>query len=143
MKWTFDHSRLPVYLQVAVEGVANIDDLRRLLEQLLESEFWHPGMSILVDLGGLKPTQQDKHSLIQDLIRYFVDRRKDIGKSCIATVHPAADAYNYIRRFEYGTRLRRSEVVVRNFMDSNHAAEWLTNHAGMCGGESETDPDAF
>ena len=105
MKWTFDHSRLPAFLQVSFEGQASVDDAHALLDEAL--------------------------------IRYFVERRYDIGKSCIATVRPSPSAYNNIRQFEYGIRLRGSEAVVRNFMSTHNAAEWLTNHAGMCGVDAQ------
>ena len=127
MKWTFDHSRLPAFLQVSVEGQASVDDAHALLDELLESEFWRPGLAVLVDIS----------RMMQALIRYFVERRYDIGKSCIATVRPSPSAYNNIRQFEYGIRLRGSEAVVRNFMSTHNAAEWLTNHAGMCGVDAQ------
>jgi hypothetical protein len=133
MKWTFDHSLLPSYVKVSVEGQASVDSARKLLDQLTGSDFWHPGMSVLFDISGLAPMGTDKNAILQDLIRYFVEHRQIIGKGCIATVRPDPDAYNNIRQFEYGIRLRGSEVVVRNFMDASNAAEWLTNHAGMCG----------
>ena len=133
MKWTFDHSQLPAFLRVFVEGKASVGDARALLDELIESDRWHPGMSVLVDISGLPSSDGERHTIIQDLIRYFVEHRKEIGKSCIATVRPSAEAYNYIRQFEYGIRLRGSEAVVRNFMNERHATDWLTNHAGMCG----------
>jgi hypothetical protein len=137
MKWTFDHSRLPAFLQVSVEGQASVDDAHALLDELLESEFWRPGLAVLVDISRMLPTGADRHVIIQALIRYFVERRYDIGKSCIATVRPSPSAYNNIRQFEYGIRLRGSEAVVRNFMSTHNAAEWLTNHAGMCGVDAQ------
>ena len=137
MKWTFDRSQLPSYVKVSVEGQASVDGARALLDQLIESEFWHPGMSVLVDISGLSAIGTDKHAILQDLIRYFVEHQKIIGKSCVATVRPSPDAYNNIRQFEYGIRLRGSEVVVRNFMNVHNAAEWLTNHAGMCGVDAQ------
>jgi hypothetical protein len=136
MKWTFDHSQLPVYVRVIVEGKANINDARALLDELVLSELWHPGMSVLVDISEMPPTGDDRFAIIQDLIQYFIERRQDIGKSCIATVRPRAEAYNYIRQFEYGIRLRGSEAIVRNFMNTGNAADWLTNHAGMCGADA-------
>jgi hypothetical protein len=135
MKWTFDHSSLPVYLRVIVEGRANVDDARALLDELLESELWRPGMCILADISGLLPTAPDRQTMIQELVRYFIERQQHIGKSCIATVRPRAEAYNYIRQFEYGIRLRGSEAVVRNFINPDHAIDWITNHAGMCGAD--------
>lgn len=133
MKWTFDHSHLPVYVRVIIEGSVSIVDAYALMDELLDSERWHPGMSILVDLNNVLPASDNWHLIIKDLIGYFIDRRNIIGKCCIATVRPHAEAYNYIRQFEYGIRLRGSEVVVRNFINSDHASEWLMNHAGMCG----------
>ena len=135
MKWTLDPSQLPVYLQLSVEGKANADEVRKLMDDLIGSDPWHPGMSLLVDISGLQPTGDERNAIIQDLVRYFIERRQDIGKSCIATVRPRAEAYNYIRQFEYGIRLRGSEAVVRNFMNARHAAQWLTNHAGTCGSD--------
>ena len=137
MKWTFDHSQLPVYLRVIVEGKVSVDDARALMDELVNSQQWHPGMSILVDISELPPTSDNWQVIVRELIRYFVERRHDIGKSCIATVRPHAEAYNYIRQFEYGIRLRGSEAVVRNFVNADHAAEWLMNHAGMCGANAK------
>ena len=122
---------------VSVEGQANVDDARALLDQLTGSERWHPGMSVLIDISGLSPMGTDRHEIIPELIRYFIERKHVIGKSCFATVRPSPDAYNNIRQFEYGIRLRGSEAVVRNFVNAHNAAEWLTNHAGMCGVEAK------
>ena len=108
------------------------------MDDLISSERWHPGMSVLIDTSGIPPTGSNRNAIIEDLIRYFIERKQDIGKSCIATIRPRSDAYNYIRQFEYGIRLRGSEAVVRNFMSESHAADWLKNHAGMCGVETET-----
>jgi hypothetical protein len=136
MKWTFDHSRLPVYLQVTVEGKPSAEEVIALWDEMTMSGLWHPGMSVLLDSSKLAPMGTDGSRIIQDLIRYFIERREQIGKSCIAMVRSNAETYSYVRQFEYGIRLRGSSVVVRNFASPEHAAEWLTNHAGMCGVEA-------
>jgi len=133
MKWTLDHSGLPAYLHVTVEGKATAEDALALLDELVSSENWHPGMSVVVDKTNLLPLGNDGSRIVQHLVRGFIEHHEKIGKSCIATVHPKNETYNYVRQFEYGIRLRGSAAVVRSFADFDRAVEWVRNHAGMYG----------
>jgi hypothetical protein len=137
MKWTFDHSQMPVCVRVDVEGDATLEGTFALWNEIITSDAWHPGMSVLLDITNLSQFGGGGSQIMQKLIGYFIEHREEIGKSCIAIVRPNPEVYNYGRQFEYGIRLRGSAVVVRNFLNVEHASEWLANNARLSGGVTE------
>ena len=131
MKWTFNHSRLPVYLRVDVEGSISADEMAAFWSDLIAQPDWRPGTSILIDNVRLDPLGPNAPDVIKTSTTFFIENQDAIGPSCIAIVRTTAEIYLYSRQFEYALRLRGSSVVVRNFGDETAAIEWLTDHAAM------------
>ena len=127
MKWTLDHSFLPVYLRVAIQGKSTAAANRALWEALLSHEDWRPGTSILFDVTGMEQLGDSANEITEASITYFVENKERIGPSCIAVVRGHNEINGYSNRFQYALRLRGSSVVVRNFADETSAVEWLAH----------------
>ena len=133
MKWKFDHSRIPVYFRVDVEGSVSADEMAAFWSELIAHPEWRPGTSILIDNNHLEPLGPGAPEIIKRSTSFFIENQSAIGPSCIAIVRTTAEIYLYSRQFEYALRLRGSSVVVRNFGDEGAAIEWLTDHASING----------
>jgi hypothetical protein len=127
MKWTIDHSNLPVFIRVDADGIASSKDNIALWSELLDLSDWKPGVSVLIDNRELEPPRIGSSQMIMDLTQFFIDRKDRIGSACIAIIRISSEGYAYNRQFEYGLRLRGSEVIVRNFSDENEAISWLSD----------------
>jgi hypothetical protein len=130
MKWTIDHSNLPVYLRVNVEGKPTVESNRALWDEILKSEAWTPGTSVLFDSGRLEPLGPEANHLTQESVRYFIEYADEIGPSCIAVFRARPETYSYSRQFQYAIRLRGSAVIVRRFSDEQAAIDWLNILSG-------------
>ena len=131
MKWTFDNSGLPAFVRIAVEGKATVEESRALWTELITSKEWKPGTAVLVDaqVDESGPGTSERVHKVADL---FIEKRDQIGPSCIAVVRRRPERYRYSRQFEYSIRLRGSPVAIRNFTDEASAVEWLKHSDGMC-----------
>jgi len=127
MKWTIDHSRLPVFIRVDVDGTASSEDNIALWSALLSLNEWQPGTSVLIDNRKLEPPRIGSSQMMMDLTQFFIQRKEKIGPACIAIIRTSSEGYAYSRQFEYGLRLRGSEVIVRNFGDEKEAVAWLSD----------------
>jgi hypothetical protein len=55
MKWTVDQSHLPAFVSVETSGDPEPKDFVSMWREILSSEFWRPGIPVLVDNQKLKP----------------------------------------------------------------------------------------
>ena len=138
MKWTFDHAGLPAYVRVSVDGNATAEDSRALWQELIALPEWKPGTSVLIDNRSLEPMGFKNAEMVREVADLFVEKKDEIGASCIAVVRKEPERYSYSRQFEYSIRLRGSPVIVRNFFDEAAAIEWLKNSEGICGANRTT-----
>ena len=142
MKWNIDHSNLPVYVRVTVEGQPAVEDNRAMWDEILASEHWKPGTSILYDNSRLDALGTTATRITEESVRYFIEREAEIGPTCIAVYRGTRDIPTYSRQFQYAIRLRGSSVIIRNFADEDAAVEWLSILAIKFGPESEQSSTA-
>jgi hypothetical protein len=129
MKWLIDNSSLPKYIRVSVSGEFAPDGYRAMWNDIIGSVNWRAGTSVLIDNSGLKPLGPVAGKYIEDAVRYFVEKRIEIGPACIAIFLSGPEIFRFSRVFEYAIRMRGSGAVVRNFADESSAIEWL-EHCG-------------
>jgi hypothetical protein len=142
MKWTIDHSCLPAYLRVTIEGDPTAESNFALWDELLLHDSWTPGRSVMFNVTALQEMGPAANEITQLAIQYFIENEKRIGPSCIAVVRGERGANSYSRQFQYALRLRGSSVVIRYFADEDAAAEWLMHisRTDVNGTHSEIDP---
>jgi hypothetical protein len=136
MKWTFDNAGLPLYVGVSVEGKATVEECRALWRELISLKEWKTGMSVLIDNRGLESMGSAGAQIVSEVSGFFIEKKDDIGPSCIAIVRKPSEFHSYARQFEYSIRLRGSPVIVRSFTDEKSAVDWLEISEGMCGVET-------
>ena len=125
MDWTIDYSPLPVYIRVATAGVATIKGSKVMWDEILASENWVSGTSILFEHSAARPQGTEGYHLTQEMTRYFSEKVAEIGDSCLAVILADRDVYHYVSQFQYAIRLRGSAVIIRSFADERAAVEWL------------------
>jgi len=125
MDWSIDYSTLPVYVRVATSGVTTVEDTKAMWNELLASEDWSRGMSILLESTEVRPAGTEGYHLTQEMARYFIERMAEIGESCIAFVRADRDIFNYTSQLQYAIRMRGSSVIIRSFGNEQAAIDWL------------------
>jgi hypothetical protein len=125
MDWTIDYSPLPVYVRVATGGMATAEGSRVMWDEILNSEHWVPGTSVLFRHLAARLQGTEGYRLTQGLTRYFAEKVAEIGDSCLAVILVDSDVYHYLSQFQYAIRMRGSSVIVRSFTDEQTAIEWL------------------
>jgi hypothetical protein len=125
MDWSIDYSPLPVYVRVATSGVATVEDTKAMWNELLASENWSGGTSVLLESTEIRPAGTEGYHLTQEMARYFIERMAEIGESCVAFVRADRDVFNYISQLQYAIRMRGSSVIIRSFGNEQAAVEWL------------------
>lgn len=128
MRWTLDHSRAPFFIRVIVEGTPSVEATLELWDELLGCEEWRPDTSVLIDNSGLDSGWVDP-DILDALAKYLISKQRSIGNGRIAMLGSTSDVNPYGRQLEYGLKLRRVSVLVRNFGDERAAIDWLTSHA--------------
>jgi hypothetical protein len=128
MKWTVDQSHLPAFVSVETSGDPEPKDFVSMWREILSSEFWRPGIPVLVDNQKLKP-MKDPDAFTTDAIDFFSDNVESFGATCVAAVSSLPDNFKYARQFQYGIRLKGSDVVLQIFGSRTQAVEWLDHYS--------------
>ena len=124
MKWTIDKSRLPAFVRVETSGKPDLDGLISMWDDIVDSAFWEPGLTILID--DRKLTQiPEPDKFTEATIEFFAENKETIGHACIAALSSQRDSFKYARQFQYGIRLRGSEAVIQLFISETQALQWL------------------
>jgi hypothetical protein len=129
MKWNIDSSSMPSYLHVETDGEPTSESFAAMWDEILQSDFWHPGFTVLIDNRKLKPFK-DADAVTTSSIDYFAKNNARIGKACISVVSSRPENFKYARQFQYGTRLHGCDAVLQVFGTETQAVEWL-NHFSL------------
>jgi len=125
MDWKIDYSPLPIFIRVVTGGTATAEDNKAMWDEILASEHWAPGTSVLLENAAARPTGTDGYHINQEMTRYFAERVDEIGNGCLAIMQADRDIYNYVSQFQYAIRMRGSSVIIRSFSDAPTASQWL------------------
>ena len=130
MEWIIDSGSMPLYLRVETNGEASEEDFAAMWDAILGSESWRPGLPVLMDNRKLEPIK-DPGPFTMSGIEYFAINASLVGKACIATISLRPENLKYSRQFQYGTRLRGSDVVLQIFGSETQAVDWLTHYGSI------------
>ena len=106
-------------------------------DEILESDFWRPGLTVLMDNRKLKPLK-DADAFTHAGIEYFTKNAARIGRTCISTISAQPENFKYARQFQYGIRLRGSDVALQLFATETQAVEWLNHYSSLHSKENQT-----
>lgn len=125
MRWTFDASHLPSYLRITSEGEVTPDLYKQMWNEILSSDSWRPGMSVIVDGRDFEPVAPEHiRGMTTELANFFADRADDIGTSHIARlVNP--ENFQSTRRFQYALMTRDLPMTFQIFVNESDAILWL------------------
>ena len=126
MNWSIDYSPLPVYIRVTTDGTASLEDTTAMWDEILASEFWKPGTSLLFDSGAVRRLGPGGYRLTQETAHYFISKNAEIGESNIAVFRGHEEIYRFSSQFQYAVRMRGSAVIIRNFSNEQTAVDWLS-----------------
>lgn len=130
MKWKIDTSSMPSYLRVKTSGEASPEDFAAMWDDILSSDYWRPGLPVLMDNQNLDPLK-DADAFTTAAADYFAANSDRLGKTCISTISSGPENFKYARQFQYGTRLRGSDVVLQVFNSESDAVRWQDHFAGL------------
>jgi hypothetical protein len=137
MKWTIDKSRLPDFVRVETSGPPDLDDLMTMWDEIVESDFWQPGFTVLLDNRKLKEAK-DPSRYVSAAIEYFAENKDRLGTACIAALGVKSVSFQHARRFQYGIRLKGSDVVLQMFDSESQALAWIDHFCKLRGDKGET-----
>jgi hypothetical protein len=128
MIWRIDHSQLPGYLKVSVEGKASLSEYQMLWAEIVDSKDWEPGTPILKDIRGREPLGPEGFQIVHGIAEILSGEQARIGESLVAIVANEDEGFRYGRVLEYAVRIRNSEVVIRTFGSEQSAIDWLSQN---------------
>lgn len=132
MKWTLDTAAMPAYLRVDCRDKPNIADFEAMWNEILSLEDWTPGMGVVFDNRPLE-SNADPDRCTMAAIDYFSRQKDRIGDSCIALISNVSREFKYARQFQYGIRLRGSNVTIQIFNSETQAVQWVKNFCNLRG----------
>ena len=136
MKWTIDKSRLPSFVRVETSDEPELIDLMDMWQELIDSDYWRPGFTVLVDNRKLRPIS-DPDKFTRGAIEFFAANKDLVGKACIAAISSEPSTFKYARQFQYGIRLKGSDAVLQIFNSESNALDWLEHYCKV--GDKKTD----
>jgi hypothetical protein len=123
MYWTVEHVKASRYVRVVTGGVYNIDDHMRMLEDVVNRDFWKPGMNLLIDDSRLDFHQTSLEQLREaGLKRLRFDPLIGGGKTAVI-VDSLAD-FARVRQYELITS-GKVAAKIDIFKDEDKAVLWL------------------
>jgi hypothetical protein len=125
MNWMIDHSDLPGFIRVTVDGAVSLERFKALWDDLCSHEKWQPGTSVLMDNRKLDRIGSDGLGLMAGAAEYFGSIRDEIGDARVAVISGHREHFMHARQFQYAIRNRRSAANVQIFFDEEEAVEWL------------------
>jgi hypothetical protein len=130
MNWTLDSAAMPAYLRVTCQGKPAIIDLESMWTDVLSYADWTPGLPVLVDVRSLD-FHKDPDACTMAAIDFFAKHKIQIGDSCIALLSAGSQSFKYARQFQYGIRLRGSNVTLQIFNSDSQAIQWIENYCSL------------
>ena len=101
MKWMIDKSRLPGFVRVETSGKPDLGELISMWDDIVESDFWEPGLTLLIDNRKLMQIPEPE-KFTEATIEFFAENKETIGHACIAALSSQRDSFKYARQFQYG-----------------------------------------
>jgi hypothetical protein len=125
MNWHIDHTPLPGFIRISVEGKPSLPDYQRLWQDVITHDGWKPGTPILKDIRNREPLGSDGFDIVHAIAEYLVHENERVGDSLVAIVTDQEHGFRYGRVLEYAIRMRKSQVVIRTFGNEESAINWL------------------
>jgi len=129
MNWKIDHSDLPAFIRVTVDGNVTLERFEALWDDLCSHEQWRPGTSVLMDNRKMDRIGVDGIGLMAGAAEYFGANHDKIGDARVAVISAHREHFMHARQFQYAIRNRNSPANVQIFFDENEAVEWLRRFA--------------
>jgi hypothetical protein len=126
MNWSIEYSASQNLVKIEVEGVFAAKECLQMIENMLEREFWRPGLGLLVDyrktnFSGLRLSE------LRVIAAFHGARNERIGGGKLAFLMGKMRDFGLARQFELVTEaMILSEVMV--FLDEREALDWLTSN---------------
>ena len=124
MKWTIDKGSLPFFVRIDTRGEPTVRDLAAMWSEVIESDFWKPGFTALLDNRKLN-VARDPNEFVSGAIAFFSENKERIGPACIASVGVNPVSFQHARRFQHGIRFKGSDAVLQIFNTEPQAVQWL------------------
>lgn len=121
---------MPAYVRVETAGDASPKSFTAMWDEILDSDFWRPGLMVLMDIQNLKPLK-NADAITMAGIEYFAKRATLLGKTCISAIGSHPEYFKYARQFQYGTRLRGCDIVLQLFGTETQAVAWLNYYCNL------------
>ena len=125
MKLTSDTSSLPSFLRITASGHVTLEQYIQMWNEILASDIWKSGMSVMVDGRGFEPVAPEAlKGMTTDLANFFAERASEIGTSHIARL---VNPHNFqsARRFQYALATRDLPITFQIFVHESDAVLWL------------------
>ena len=130
MNWQIDHTPLPGFIRISVEGKPTLQDYQRLWKDVITNDRWQPGTPILKDIRNREPLGTDGFDIVSGIAEYLVDENDRVGESLVAILAEDEHGFKYGRVLEYAVRMRNSQIVIRTFGNEESAIDWLAQTKG-------------
>lgn len=132
MNWSLDTAAMPAYLRVDCWGKPNSVDFEAMWDEILSLDGWNPGLGVVFDNRSLEQ-HSDPDSCTMAAIAYFATHKTEIGDSCVALISNSPRDFKYARQFQYGIRLRGSNVTLQIFNSESQAIQWVDHFCSLRG----------
>ncbi|GMV82989.1 MAG: hypothetical protein AMXMBFR7_41730 [Planctomycetota bacterium] len=124
MEWSITYRPDQPFVRIVTHGSFKPEDQRRMIEAILASPFWQPGMHTLFDHRDLDFRGTDYAGMMQARGNHLRNNER-IGDGKAALLMGTMDAFGVARQFEM---LSEGQVLarLRVFKDEAEALAWLT-----------------
>lgn len=126
MNFEIDFSSLPEYVRLTVEGMLQIEEFKKMWEEVLSSGNWKAGTPVLLDCRRRLLTVAESRDLTSQLANFYESRDSELRACHVASLIGGPENFSFSRRMEYALKIRRSSIVLRTFYGEEAAVDWLT-----------------
>lgn len=117
---------MPQFLLLEVEVTPTRKDYVSAWQTVIRQDQLKPGTPVLIDATKREHLGSQGPLIVEALADFFGRHNADLGPSCVASITQERQGYIYKRMLEYGAKLRRADLTMRNFDDEHAAIEWIT-----------------
>lgn len=121
MEWTVEQR--PDFVVVTTQGPFDVNDHRRMVEDIVSRDFWHPGLSVFFD-HRLLDFGWSGFSAIRQAVENHSANDERIGDGKAAILMKSLADYGRGRQFELLTE-GQVGAKLRIFRDESEALRWL------------------
>jgi hypothetical protein len=127
MEHVIEFGGSPQDVTITTSGIATVEAIKSLLDDLLADPRYHAGMAILIDHSGLDMTSLTTAD-VKAIARFVVDLGDRLGNPLIAHVTPTPGAFGVMRMGRsYAARASGRSGV---FYTLENALAWLVEESG-------------